>query len=152
MMRFVPPALVLLALWIGNVGCFSDFSPCLGHPGSESEVAPIIESFSMVGQLDDDPWTVIFKLSFRDLDGNVGKLGSLKVFLNSDKELDALELRDLFQASRIELESKAGDMALPLRFEHSQPESARVLVGVQLVDGDGLRSQCASLDLSLIIK
>ena len=64
----------------------------------------------------------------------------------------SVELIDLFKGADVDAGAKSGELAVPLRFSENVEDGANATLGVQLVDDEGNRSNCYSLDLEFTVK
>lgn len=147
-MRLAPARLVPClagASWLWACGP----APC-SEPASTSETAPRITELDLAGQLEGDPFTVILALALTDRDGDAG-VGTLDLFLDGTRSDVSLSLFDLFRQSAVEATAAQAEISVPLRFSEDVSDGARVLLGVQVVDGAGQRSNCSSMTLDFAL-
>lgn len=136
------------ALGVAAVGCAP--GACVDPP-SEDPNAPQITDFDVHSQLEDDPWTVVFSIAFTDADGDLSD-GFAEFFLGGERSDTQRELFDIFRQSGLPIDATEGEIAIPLRFGEDIDDGASVRFGTQLVDDAGLRSNCASFELSFAVE
>ncbi len=141
------------------VFCASCSSNC---PTAEDEEpgAPIIVSLELLEQLEGDPWTLVMGIDFEDSDGNLGESvmndstvvgGYVEFYINGGDAGGPLAVADAFTQRAYPLTQTSGKIAIPLRFSDSISNGAEIVLSAQLVDGDGLRSNCYSVELSFAL-
>jgi hypothetical protein len=140
-------ALPLLA-FASAAACAED--RCTTSPSGD-DTAPVIEQFDLLGQLEGDPWTLVFGTSFADSSGDLGG-GHAEFSLNGKSSGSQLELDEIFRQSGIDPASKAGRMAFPLRFADSVQDGSEVWLGLQLVDAEDQRSNCSAMKLHFAVE
>ena len=113
--------------------------------------APRLTDFSLVGQLEGDPWTVILSADFEDNDGNLGPDGNVELFLGGTFQAPALPVVDAMNAAQVSLDAVSGRLAMPVRFSEGVSDGSRALLGIQVVDGSGLRSNCLGVELEFSV-
>lgn len=133
----------LLTLCAATHACGDDHC---ATEGSGEDNAPIIESFDLIGQLEEDPWTLIFAASFADSNGDLGT-GMAEFNLNGTRSGSTLELFEVFRSSGLLPASRSGRIAFPLRFSDTVQDGAEVWLGLQLLDTTEQRSNCAAMRL-----
>ena len=135
---------------VSAAGCGD--SACEGFERSVTDEAPSITKMRLVSQLSGDPWTSIFGVGFTDADGDLGVGKAHAEFFLNSKSAATVQLIELFQGGGLEPAAKGGELAIPLRFSETVENGAAATLGVQLVDDDGNRSNCYSLDLNFTVK
>jgi hypothetical protein len=118
---------------------------------SETDSAPVIETFELIGQLDNDPWTRIFATSFSDGNGDVGD-GLAEFHLNGVKSGSSLELFEVFRSSGVPSGARSGRIAFPLRFSDTVQDGDEAWLGLQLLDASEQRSNCSALRLHFDVR
>ncbi len=140
----IPPVLALLAPACGS-------STCGGQARSDDAGAPEVSSFFVLSedrQIPGDPWTVLFGIDFLDPNGDLGESGAAEFYLNSNPEPTAQPLDRVFRQNGLQPSATEGAFWVTLRFaEATVDDGTRVRLGVQLIDGALLRSNCYTLDL-----
>jgi hypothetical protein len=139
------------ALTLGALALVACGPPPCPEVATEADTAPVLTEFDVFSQLADDPWTVVFVISFEDSDGDVG-VGAAEFFLNGNTSATAVPMFDLFRQSSLPVDATSGRIAIPLRFREDVQDGAGVKIGVQVVDGAASRSNCYSLDLSFAVE
>jgi hypothetical protein len=136
------PTYMLVACGLGDVCTDASF---------EHSLTPVITGLVLHSQLEEDPWLLVFDVSFTDADGDlVG--GNAELYINGAKKPGATQpLRDLFRQSAVSDDSTSGHFSLPLRFDETMPDGAQVQLGLQLVDASGYRSRCYSLTIDFSV-
>lgn len=109
--------------------------------------APVINNVVLVDQLEQDPWTLVLTLDFRDADGNLAA-GDVVFYLNNDGDsATSQSLLPTFKQSAISEEATSGTLVLPLRFDDTVGDGVEIDLGMQLVDAEVLHSNCYGLTL-----
>ncbi len=115
---------------------------------SDDPDAPRITDAALVSQLAQDSWTVILGVSFHDANADLAD-GSVVFYLASDGDSAATQaLQPAFKLSALDEGSVDGTLTVPLRFDDDVEDSTEVDLGLQLVDGASLRSNCYGLSLA----
>lgn len=141
-------SLIGLAVAPAGAGCGGD--DCSEAPSS-SPNAPVVTLFDLRGQLDGDPWTLIFEVAFEDEDGDLSA-GRAEFFLNAERSDTSVALFDVFRQTGLEPDATRGKLGIPLRFADTVQDGASVRLGVQLVDEADHRSNCYSFDLAFSVE
>ncbi len=145
--RFIAPALALAALFaVGacdkSLACGDDVAV------SGQATAPRILDASVTSQLAQDPWTLVLAVTFNDANGDLAD-GSVVFYLARQSESAATQsLVPAFKQSALDAGAVEGTLVLPLRFDDDVEDGTEVDLGLQLVDGASLRSNCYGLSLA----
>lgn len=139
--------IVFAAIAAVFAGCGPE--PCTDAPSPSSD-APALTAFELDHQLDGDPWTVIFRLAFTDADGDLSG-GQARLYLNGASTGDGIPLVDLFWQYALPPDASSGELGLPVRFEDTVQDGAKVLVGMRLVDGEGHLGNCGSFEMDFAV-
>jgi len=143
-----PLILVLAAANLAASGCSS--TRCGDLEVSDETNAPKLVAFYVLPdekQMPGDPWTVLFGVESKDANGDLGG-GQAEFFLNSETEATKQDLDTVFRQSGVELDATRAEVYMTLRFaENTVDDGAQVRLGLQLVDAQGLRSNCFTLEL-----
>ncbi len=142
---------MLRALCICTLLCTACDDEHCAEEQSASDGAPSIEDFELIGQLDGDPWTLIFASSFSDSDGDLAA-GAAELHLNGERSGSSVELFDVFRSSGVPATAQTGRIAFPLRFSDSVQDDAEVWLGLQFLDARQQRSNCAALQLHFDVR
>lgn len=134
----------------GNIACGSEVI-CATEGDVGVEGAPVLKSFSLVGQLEGDPWTVILSAEFEDTNGNLGPDGDVELFLGGNFQAPALPVVDAMNAAQIDADAVSGRLAMPVRFSEGVSDGSTAILGIQVVDGSGLRSNCLGVELEFSV-
>jgi hypothetical protein len=122
---------------------------CGGNPTvSRAEGAPVIDDASVVSQLAQDSWTVVVGIDYEDSDGDLSQ-GNIVFYLNdSSTGASTQPLAPAFKQSAIPEGTPSGQLIVPVRFDDSGiKDDASVDLGLQLVDGARMYSNCYGLTL-----
>lgn len=138
--------MVVVAFLALHSGCGD--SDCGGFERTATSSAPWISEVSLASQLEGDPWTAIFGVTFEDIDGDLAtsSAGKAEFFLDGVSAA-AVELNTLFSQSSLEENARTGVLAIPLRFSEGISDGAKTVLGLQLADSKLNRSNCYSLSL-----
>jgi hypothetical protein len=110
--------------------------------------APVILDADLASQLEQDPWTIVLTMDFADTDGNLAA-GAITFYLGSSAGSAATQdLLSSFKQSALAETATSGTLVLPLRFDETVRNGAQVDLGMQVVDGEGLHSNCYGLTLA----
>lgn len=142
--------LVITFVAIGSSACGSEVI-CASEGDVGVDGAPVLRSFGLASQLEGDPWTVILSADFEDSDGNLGPDGSVELFLGGTFQAPALPVIDAMNAAQIDSEAVAGRLAMPVRFSEGVSDGSTAILGIQVVDGSGLRSNCLGVELEFSV-
>ena len=139
----VPCVAALLATSCRSHDACGD-NPTVSHDAG----APVINDATVVSQLAQDSWTVVVGIDYDDSDGNLSQ-GNAVFYLNgASTGASTLPLADAFKQSAIPPGTPSGQLIVPLRFDDTQvKDGASVDLGVQLVDGARMYSNCYGLTL-----
>ncbi len=111
--------------------------------------APRVLDVSLVKQLEQDTWTLVFSIDFEDANADLDD-GSVVFFLGRKSDSAATQpLLPAFKQSALEEGATSGTLILPLRFDDGISNGTKVDLGLQLVDRAALRSNCYGLALEL---
>lgn len=111
----------------------------------------MITDFGLYGQLDGDPWTLIFEIAFDDRDGDLGD-GKADFYLGGQAGAGAsINLRDPFRQSALPLNATSGRFGVALRFGDTVSDGSNLLMGLQLLDAAGRRSNCYSTTVTFSV-
>ncbi len=139
---------VALALVLSVQGCRS----ACDAAATSSDNAPEVVNFDLFGQLDGDPWTLIFEIQFTDANGDLGG-GRAEFFTQGSRSGGDVELNRPFLQAGLDLSAREGTIGIPLRFgEGGVNDGDSTRLGVQLVDLNGDRSNCFSLRLDFSVR
>ena len=138
-------------LFLAGLGCGTD-QVCTSEGDLGVEGAPRLTDFRLVNQLEGDPWTVILSAQFEDSDGNLGPDGEVELFLGGQFQAPALPVSDAMNAAQVESNATAGTLAMPVRFSEGVSDGSTAMLGIQVVDGSGLRSNCRGVELEFSVK
>ena len=142
--------LLFMTFMIGSSACGSE--PICESEGDVGVAgAPVLRSFALVGQLEGDPWTVILSADFEDSDGNLGPDGGVELFLGGAFQAPALPVIDAMNAARTSADEVSGRLAMPVRFSEGVSDGSTAILGIQVVDGSGLRSNCLGVELEFSV-
>ena len=144
--------LTVLLIWLGisALGCGSEVI-CASEGDIGIEGAPILTDFTLVSQLEGDPWTIILSADFEDSDGNLGPDGDVELFLGGTFQAPALPVSDAMNAAQVAPDALSGRLAMPVRFSEGVSDGSTALLGIQVVDGSGLRSNCLGVELEFSV-
>lgn len=111
---------------------------------------PRIDTFRYLQQEPAAPADLQFVLTFVDDDGDL-RGGALDLFVQ-ERRTSSLSLDELFEAQSPPLEgdSTGGSLEFVVSLAPDIPVGARVRVGVELVDGDGDRSNQPTVELRVV--
>lgn len=110
--------------------------------------APHIASADVATQLEEDSWTLALSVDFADANADLAS-GSIVFYLEDQSDSATLQpLRPAFKQSALSESATSGTLVLPLRFDDGISDGANVHLGLQLVDGASLRSNCYGLALA----
>ena len=143
-------AVCLALLGLSALGCGSEVI-CASEGDIGIEGAPMLTDFSLVGQLEGDPWTIILSADFEDSDGNLGPDGDVELFLGGTFQAPALPVSDAMNAAQVAPDALSGRLAMPVRFSEGVSDGSTALLGIQVVDGSGLRSNCLGVELEFSV-
>lgn len=134
---------------MGLMAC--DRAPCAGlHPPSHRKNAPHIVSVSALTQDVIDPWSLVFELVFAAPNGDASD-GSLDLFVGASAPV-SLPLKPYFGPSGVALDAKSGRLAVPIHLASSAVQDDSLFrLGMQLVDGSNLYSNCMTLELHMLV-
>ncbi|HSI04934.1 MAG: hypothetical protein ACAI38_15555 [Myxococcota bacterium] len=144
------PALGAIALVTALSGVACDKPLACGDQVAVSDQpeAPRIVEVSLPTQLAQDPWTLVLALTFHDANADLSG-GSVVFYLGSEGESAATQaLLPAFKLSALDEGSVDGTLTVPLRFDDDVEDGTDVDLGLQLVDGASLRSNCYGLSLA----
>lgn len=144
-------SIIMLAVLTLSVGCGTE-AVCASEGDVGVTGAPRLTDFRLVGQLEGDPWTVILSADFQDEDGNLGPDGDVELFLGGSFQAPALPVIDAMNAAQIEADASEGRLAMPVRFSEGVSDGSSAILGIQVVDGSGLRSNCLGVELEFAVK
>jgi hypothetical protein len=114
---------------------------------SKAPEAPHILTASIPAQLAQDTWTLVLAVDFSDPDADLAD-GSVVFYLDEDSDSATSQpLRPAFKQSALEESVSDGTLILPLRFDDGINDGTNVHLGLQLVDGASLRSNCYGLEI-----
>jgi hypothetical protein len=117
-----------------------------------TEASPVIEDVELINNaVPEDPWELVFTARFHDHDRDLGG-GFAEVYLNGRETPTVLRLYQVFRQSALPLDAESGTLGLPLRFADTLHDGDRVRLGLQLLDEEGHRSNCYSLDLRFQVR
>jgi hypothetical protein len=126
-------------------------APCAGlHAQSDDPDAPTLTYVEMLPSQPNNPWGLVFGLSF---EGGAGKVsdGNLLLYAGADMP-NTLALQDAFAASALDFGATAGRIAVPLALAQGGVKDDTVVrLGFQLEDGQGRFSNCFSMDVHIDI-
>lgn len=131
------------------VAACHDREACGDHANVSSDpAAPVIDSASVVSQLAEDSWTVVFGIDYEDSSGDLSQ-GDVVFYLNnSASNASTQDLAPAFKQSAIAEGTPSGQLIVPVRFDSSGIHNgADVDLGLQLIDGAALHSNCYGLTL-----
>jgi hypothetical protein len=115
---------------------------------SDEAAAPRIIEASLPTQLAQDSWTLVLAVTFHDADADLSQ-GSVVFYLEREGNSAATqELLPAFKQSALDENTVDGTLTLPLRFDDDIEDGTEVDLGLQLVDGASLRSNCYGLSLA----
>ena len=115
---------------------------------SDDPEAPRILEATVPTQLAQDSWTLVLAVTFRDANADLAG-GSVVFYLASEAESVATQaLLPAFKQSALDEASTDGTLTVPLRFDDGVQDGSEVDLGLQLVDGASLRSNCYGLALA----
>ena len=133
------------------LGCGTE-QICTSEGDLDVEGAPRLTDFELVNQLEGDPWTVILSAGFEDSDGNLGPNGQVELFLGGRFQAPALPVLDAMNAAQVDSNATSGTLAMPVRFSEGVTDGSTAMLGIQVVDGSGLRSNCRGVELEFSVK
>ncbi len=140
-----------IAVTLGAMLSGCEGTRCGGNERDEAADAPVLLSFYMLDetrQIPDDPWTVVFGAEFEDPDANLAA-GAAEFYLNANPEPATQPMDQVFRQSGIAAGEPRGAFWATLRFaEETVDDGTRVRLGLQLIDGAELRSNCFTLELA----
>ena len=132
------------------LGCGTD-AVCASEGDSGVDGAPRLTDFALAGQLEGDPWTIILSADFEDSDGNLGPDGDVELFLGGNFQAPALPVIDAMNAAQVAPDANSGRLAMPVRFSEGVSNGSTAILGIQVVDGSGLRSNCLGVELEFSV-
>ncbi len=141
-------AVVFACQALAGWGCGDD--ACPNDDVKLKPTSPRLEALVFAGQVEGDPFELVFTADFRDSDGDLGR-GKAHVYLDGGKEPLTIDLVNVFRQSALAPESTRGTMQLPLRFT-GITRTSEVRVGMQLEDAARNLSNCYSLELGLRVQ
>lgn len=139
---------LLVVATLAGVGCDKPLACGDEVAVSDAPEAPRIVEASVPAQLAEDSWTVILAVTFHDANADLSG-GSVVFYLESDGDSAATQaLLPAFKQSALDEAAMDGTLTLPLRFDDDVEDGTEVDLGLQLVDGASLRSNCYGLSLA----
>jgi hypothetical protein len=128
-------------------------APACGSAADFAHGRPKIDKVSAPSQSSQDPYTLLFTVTFTDTDGDLGMKGTLHLLVD-DLENSTRPLSELFAAQSPSLDQAAtqGDIDLPVQLDaNSLTDGQKVKIGFYLVDAAGLKSNVPYVVLQVMI-
>lgn len=120
------------------------------HAPTLSASAPRLTYVEMLESQEDNPWGLVFALSFTSATGQVGQ-GNVLVYTGAN-EPAVLPLQDAFSSSSLSLSATTGRIAVPLTLSQGGvQDDTTVRLGFQVQDANEQYSNCYSLDIHIDI-
>lgn len=120
------------------------------HNPTLSASAPVLTHVEMLDSQPNNPWALVFAVSFTAPQGQVGD-GNVLVYTGAN-EPASLPLENAFASSGLSFAATTGRIAVPLTLSQGGvQDDAVVRLGFQLEDGQKQYSNCYSMDIHVDI-
>ncbi len=116
-------------------------------PEQSDENGPTITGFQFEQQFPSDPYTAVFGFSYQTEGAALGE-GIAEFYVGSSQTPVKVKIAELMSASGVDRTSLAADLGAALRFSRENINDGDIVeMRLQLVDDEGLRSNCARVSL-----
>ena len=145
------PFLIALGCLAPGIAACGFGAVCTEEPTSSAS-SPTIIDLALVDALEDNPFQLVFSLSFEDSDGDLYG-GQAEYFVGS-KLSGVQSMKDLFRQSAVAETATSGTLAVSLQFSNEEISSGtrEVAFGMQILDDKEQRSRCFSLLLEFNVE